>query len=67
MCLISRAQKLIAELPEHLAEMLRRYAYLAPEQFMQHARVVDYLLGSRGTNTAHGQDKETADPSLCSG
>ena len=25
------------------AEMVRRYAHLAPEQFLQHARVVDYL------------------------
>ena len=32
------------------AEMVRRYAHLAPEQFTQHARVVDDLLN--GTSTA---------------
>lgn len=32
------------------AEMVRRYAHLAPEQFRQHAQVVDDLLN--GTNTA---------------
>lgn len=33
------------------AEMVRRYAHLAPEQFAQHARVVDSLLN--GTSMAH--------------
>lgn len=43
------------------AEMVRRYAHLAPEQFRQHAKVVDDLLG--GTATAqqkkNGQDSNS--------
>ncbi|MDP3281445.1 MAG: hypothetical protein Q8M57_10440 [Nitrosomonas sp.] len=35
------------------AEMVRRYAHLAPEQFAQHARVIDDLLN--GTNLAQSK------------
>jgi integrase len=35
------------------AEMVRRYAHLAPEQFSQHARVVDDVLNS--TNLTHSK------------
>ncbi|SEP80028.1 Phage integrase family protein [Nitrosomonas ureae] len=35
------------------AEMVRRYAHLAPEQFAQHARVVDDVLN--GTNLAQSK------------
>ena len=35
------------------AEMVRRYAHLAPEQFSQHARVVDNMLS--GTNLTHSK------------
>lgn len=32
-------------------EMVRRYAYLAPNHLTEHARKIDSLLGSDGTNT----------------
>ncbi len=35
------------------AEMVRRYAHLAPEQFAQHARVVDHMLS--GTNLTQAE------------
>ncbi len=37
------------------AEMVRRYAHLAPEQFIRHAQVVDQLMTS-GTNSAQSAD-----------
>ncbi len=40
------------------AEMVRRYAHLAPEQFIRHAQIVDRLLAN-GTNTSQAASAET--------
>jgi integrase len=44
------------------AEMVRRYAHLAPEQFGRHAKIVDVLLN--GTSTAQAARHESAEPPL---
>ena len=52
------AERLIAELPEHLAEMVRRYAHLAADQLAEYADRLARPRAFGGTILAHGRRRK---------